>query len=160
MIPFLLALPLATKITVAITLAVALFGAGLYQGVRIGEASCREAVIESQTHTIQAVSEQVLVTDKIITDYSATIGQVQKRSREILRNAKVDDSIILPSSFRVFHDSSATNSVPSSTDFANAQTVSIADVTETINANYGSCHENITQLNSLQEWIRNQSKIE
>lgn len=160
MIPFLLALPLATKITVAITLAVALFGAGLYQGVRIGEASCREAVIESQTHTIQAVSEQVLVTDKIITDYSATIGQVQKRSREILRNAKVDNSIVLPSSFRVFHDSAATNSVPSSTDFANAATVSIADVTETINANYGSCQENITQLNSLQEWIRNQSRIE
>jgi hypothetical protein len=160
MIPFLLALPLATKIAAVVTLSVALLGAGVYQGIRIGEASCREAVIESQTHTIQAVSEQVLVTDKIITDYSATIGQVQKRSREILRNAKVDDSIILPSSFRVFHDSSATNSVPSSTDFANAQTVSIADVTETINANYGSCHENITQLNSLQEWIRNQSKIE
>ena len=160
MIPFLLALPLATKITVAITLAVALFGAGLYQGVRIGEASCREAVIESQTHTIQAVSEQVLVTDKIITDYSATIGQVQKRSREILRNAKIDDSIILPSSFRVFHDSSATNSVPSSTAFANAQTVSIADVTETINTNYGTCQENITQLESLQDWIRQQAKIE
>ena len=160
MIPFLLALPLATKITVAITLAVALFGAGLYQGVRIGEASCREAVIESQTHTIQAVSEQVLVTDKIITDYSATIGQGQKRSREILRNAKIDDSIILPSSFRVFHDSSATNSVPSSTAFANAQTVSIADVTETINTNYGTCQENITQLESLQDWIRQQAKIE
>jgi hypothetical protein len=160
MIPFLLALPLATKIAAAVTLSVALFGAGVYQGIRIGEASCREAVIESERHTVQAITEQVLVTDKIITDYSATIGQVQKRSREILRNAKVDDSIILPSSFRVFHDSAATNSVPSSTDFANAATVSIADVTETINANYGSCHENITQLNSLQEWIRNQSKIE
>jgi Ethanolamine utilization protein EutJ (predicted chaperonin) len=160
MIPFLLALPLATKITVAITLAVALFGAGLYQGVGIGEASCREAVIESQTHTIQAVSEQVLVTDKIVTDYTKAIGQVQKRSREILRNAKIDDSIILPSSFRVFHDSSATNSVPSSTDVIDAATVSIADVTETINTNYGTCQENITQLNSLQEWVRNQSKIE
>ena len=160
MIQFLLALPLATKITVAIMLVVTLFGTGVYQGIKIGEASCREAVIESKKHTIQAVTEQVLVTDKIITDYSATIGQVQKRSREILRNAKVDDNIILPSSFRVFHDSASTNTVPSSTDFADAQTVSIAEVTATINANYGSCHENITQLNSLQEWIRNQSKIE
>jgi hypothetical protein len=160
MIPFLLALPLATKIAAVITLSVALFGTGVYQGIRIGEASCREAVIESERHTVQAITEQVLVTDKVITDYSATIGQVQKRSREILRNAKVDDSIILPSSFRVFHDSASTNTVPSSTDFADAQTVSIAEVTATINANYGSCHENITQLNSLQEWIRNQSKIE
>jgi hypothetical protein len=160
MIPFLLALPLATKIAAVVTLSVALFGAGVYQGIRIGEASCREAVIESQKHTIQAVTEQVLVTDKIITDYSATIGQVQKRSREILRNAKVDDSIILPSSFRVFHDSSATNTVPSSTDFANAQTVSIADVTETINTNYGTCQENIIQLQSLQDWIKQQAKIE
>jgi hypothetical protein len=160
MIPFLLALPLATKIAAAVTLSVALFGAGVYEGIKIGEASCREAVIESERHTVQAITEQVLVTDKVITDYSATIGQVQKRSREILRNAKVDDSIILPSSFRVFHDSASTNTVPSSTDFADAQTVSIAEVTATINANYGSCHENITQLNSLQEWIRNQSKIE
>ena len=160
MIPFLLALPLATKITVAITLAVALFGAGLYQGVRIGEASCREAVIESERHTVQAITEQVLVTDKVITDYSATIGQVQKRSREILRNAKVDDSIILPSSFRVYHDSAATNTVPAPADFANAASVSIADVTETINTNYGTCQENITQLQSLQDWIRQQSKIE
>jgi hypothetical protein len=72
----------------------------------------------------------------------------------------VDDSIILPSSFRVFHDSSATNSVPSSTDFANAQTVSIADVTETINTNYGTCQENIIQLQSLQDWIKQQAKIE
>ena len=160
MIPFLLALPLATKIAVAITLSVALFGAGLYQGVRIGEASCREAVIESQTHTIQAVSEQVLVTDKIVTDYTKSIGQVQKRSREILKNAKIDDSIILPSSFRVYHDSAATNTVPAPADFIDAAPVSIADVTETINTNYGTCQENITQLQSLQDWIRQQSKIE
>ena len=160
MIPFLLALPLATKIAAVVTLSVALFGAGVYEGIRIGESSCREAVIESERHTVQAITEQVLVTDKVITDYSATIGQVQKRSREILRNAKVDDSIILPSSFRVFHDSSATNSVPSSTDFANAQTVSIADVTETINTNYGTCQENIIQLQSLQDWIKQQAKIE
>lgn len=160
MIPFLLALPLATKIAVAITLSVALFGAGVYQGIRIGEASCREAVIESQTHTIQAVSEQVLVTDKIVTDYTKAIGQVQKRSREILKNAKIDDSIILPSSFRVFHDSAATNSIPSSTDFIDASPISIADVTETINSNYETCKQNFTQLESLQEWIRQQAKIE
>ena len=160
MIPFLLALPLDTKITVAIMLVVTLFGTGVYQGIKIGEASCREAVIESQKHTIQTVTEQVLVTDKIITDYSATVGQVQKRSREILRNAKIDDSIILPASFRVFHDSSAKNSVPSSTDFIDAAPVSIADVTETINANYNSCHENIALLQSLQEWVLVQSKIE
>ena len=160
MIPFLLALPLATKIAVAITLSVALFGAGVYQGIRIGEASCREAVIESERHTVQAITEQVLVTDKVITDYTKAIGQVQKRSREILRNAKIDDSIILPSSFRVFHDSAATNSVPSPADFANAASVSIADVTETINTNYGTCQENITQLQSLQDWIRQQAKIE
>jgi hypothetical protein len=160
MIQFLLALPLATKITVAIMLVVTLFGTGVYQGIKIGEASCREAVIESERHTVQAITEQVLVTDKIVTDYSATIGQVQKRSREILRNAKIDDSIILPASFRLFHDSSATNSVPSSTDFADAVTVSIADLTETINANYNSCHENIALLQSLQEWVLVQSKIE
>lgn len=160
MIPFLLALPLATKIAVAITLSVALFGAGVYQGIRIGEASCREAVIESQTHTIQAVSEQVLVTDKIVTDYTKAIGQVQKRSREILKNAKIDDSIILPSSFRVYHDSSATNSVPSPADFIDATPISIADFTETINTNYETCKENFTQLQSLQDWIRQQAKIE
>ncbi len=160
MIPFLLALPLATKIAAVVTLSVALLGAGVYQGIRIGEASCREAVIESERHTVQAITEQVLVTDKVVTDYSATIGQVQKRSREILRNAKVDDSIILPSSFRVFHDSASTNTVPSSTDFADAQTVSIADVTETINTNYGTCQENIIQLQSLQDWIKQQAKIE
>ena len=160
MIPFLLALPLATKIAAAIMLVVTLFGAGVYQGIRIGESSCREAVIESERHTVQAITEQVLVTDNVITDYSATIGQVQKRSREILRNAKVDDSIILPSSFRVFHDSASKNTVPSSTDFIDASPVSIADVTETINTNYGTCQENITQLQSLQDWIRQQSKIE
>lgn len=160
MIPFLLALPLATKITVAITLAVALFGAGVYQGIRIGESSCREAVIESERHTVQAITEQVLVTDKVVTNYTKAVGQVQKRSREILRNAKIDDSIILPSSFRVFHDSAATNSVPSSSDFANAGTATIKDVTETINTNYGTCQENITQLQSLQDWIRQQSKVE
>ena len=160
MIQFLLARPLVTKITGFIMLVVTLFGAGVYEGIKIGEASCREAVIESQKHTIQAVTEQVLVSDKIVTDYSATVGQVQKRSREILRNAKIDNSIILPSSFRVFHDSSATNTVPAPADFANASPVSIADVTETINTNYGTCQENIAQLQSLQNWIREQAKIE
>jgi hypothetical protein len=160
MIQFLLALPLATKIGAVIMLVVALFGAGVYQGIRIGEASCREAVIESQTHTIQAVSEQVLVTDKVVTNYTKAVGQVQKRSREILTNAKVDDNIILPSSFRVFHDSAASNTVPSSTDFANAETTTIKDAAETIGTNYGSCQENILQLQSLQDWIRQQAKIE
>ena len=160
MIQFLLALPLVTKITGFIMLVVTLFGAGVYEGIKIGEASCREAVIESQKHTIQAVTEQVLVSDKIVTDYSATVGQVQKRSREILRNAKIDNSIILPSSFRVFHDSSATNSIPSSADFADAAPVQIADVTETVSSNYNSCQENIALLQSLQDWVLKQSQIE
>ena len=160
MIPFLLALPLVTKITGFIMLVVTLFGAGVYEGIKIGEASCREAIIESQKHTIQAVTEQVLVSDKIVTDYSATVGQVQKRSREILRNAKIDDSIILPSSFRVFHDSASTNTVPSSADFVDAAPVQIADVTETVSSNYNSCQENIALLQALQDWILKQSQIE
>ena len=103
---FLLALPLATKITIATIIAVTIFGSGLYLGNKIGVSSCQQAVIDSQVHTIAAIKEQVVISDQVTTEYVNTVAKIQTKSREVLTNAKIPTTS-LSGDFRLFHDAAA-----------------------------------------------------
>jgi len=157
-----LAIPLAAKIAVATTLAAALFGAGLYLGNKMGVSSCYEATIEAQAHSIETGIKQAVVSDKTITKYVDRVQDLQKTSRAIIKEVKVyvkDDTCNLSGGFRLLHDSSANNELSDPARIADAETVAVETVAETIAANYGICHENATTLSSLQDWVREQSLI-
>lgn len=153
---FLLALPLATKITIATIIAVTIFGSGLYLGNRIGVSSCQQAVIDSQVHTIAAIKEQVVISDQVTTEYVNTVAKIQTKSREVLTNAKIPTAS-LSGDFRLFHDAAAD---PFSKATGTADAVSVETLADTLSANYSSCNQNSATLEALQDWVRKQALVE
>ena len=157
--PFLI--PIAAKISIALTLVIALFSSGLYLGNRIGVSSCQQAVIDSQAHSIETGIKQAVVSDQTVTKYVDRVQIVQGKSREIIKEVKVyvQDTGTLSSGFRVWHDSAIYNELPDPTRIIDASTVAVETVAETIGANYGICHQNKETLTALQDWVREQSVI-
>ena len=153
---FLLALPLATKITIATIIAVTIFGSGLYLGNKIGVSSCQQAVIDSQVHTIAAIKEQVVISDQVTTEYVNTVAKIQTKSREVLTNAKIPTTS-LSGDFRLFHDAAAD---PFSKATGTADAVPDETLADTISANYSSCNQNSATLEALQDWVRKQALVE
>ncbi len=162
MIPFIPALSLGTKIAIATTLATVLFSAGLYVGHKWGVSACYEATIEAQRHTIETGIKQAVVSDKTITQYVDRVQIVQGKSREIIKEVKVyvkDDNCTLSGGFRLLHDSAVYNELPDSTRIADAETVSVEAVAQTVIENYQACNVNSETLSSLQSWVKEQSAI-
>jgi hypothetical protein len=153
---FLMALPLATKITIATIIAVTIFGSGLYLGNKIGVSLCQQAVIDSQVHTIAAIKEQVVISDQVTTEYVKTVAKIQTKSREVLTNAKIPTTS-LSGDFRLFHDAAAD---PFSKATGTADAVSVETLADTISANYSSCNQNSATLEALQDWVRKQALVE
>jgi hypothetical protein len=166
MIPFIAgiqALSLSTKIAIATTLCAALFSAGLYVGHKWGVAACYEATIEAQRHTIETGIKQAVVSDKTVTEYVDRVQIVQGKSREIIKEVKVyvkdDSNTYLSGGFRLLHDGAVYNELPDPARIVDEAPVSVADVAETVAANYGICEETKTTLQALQSWVREQSSI-
>ena len=160
MIP-LLAAPLAAKIAIATTLAAALFSFGLYVGHKMGLSSCYEATIEAQDHSIETGIKQAVVSDKTITKYVDRIQIVQGKSREIIKEVKVyvQDTCTLSGGFRLLHDSAVYNELPDPARIADAETISVEAVAQTVIENYQACNINSETLSSLQSWVKEQSAI-
>ena len=160
MIPFLTALPFATKLAVTTIAFTTVFGFGMYLGNKIGVSSCHEAVIEAQRHSIETGLKQAEVSDKIVTKYVDRVKIVKKNVvKEVKVYVKDDANIMLSPNFRLFHDSSANNEIPSRTSNPDGKAVTVEDLANTIAGNYGNCHENSATLISLQDWVREQSMI-
>ncbi len=161
MIP-LLAIPVAAKISIATIASAALFLGGVYLGNKMGSASCYEATIEAQRHTVETGVKQAVVSDKTITKYVDRVQIVQGKSREIIKEVKVyveNDNCTLSGGFRLLHDSAVNNELPDPAGIIDAPTVAVETVAETIGANYGICHQNKETLTALQDWVREQSVI-
>ena len=160
MIPFIAALPFATKLAVTTIAFTAVFGFGMYLGNKIGVSSCHEAVIEAQRHSIETGIKQAEVSDKIVTKYVDRVKIVKQNVvKEVKVYVKDDANIMLSPNFRLFHDSSANNEIPSRTSNPDGKAVTVEDLANTIAGNYGNCHENSATLISLQDWVREQSMI-
>lgn len=164
MIPFIAgakALSLSTKIAVATTIAAALFSAGLYVGHKWGVSACYEATIEAQRHTIETGIKQAVVSDKTVTEYVDRVQIVQGKSREIIKEVKVyvQDTCTLSGGFRLLHDSAIYNELPDPARIADAETIGVEAVAQTVLENYQACNTNSETLAALQGWVREQSII-
>jgi len=165
MFPFLTALPLATKITGVLSLVIALFLSGLYVGHQWGTSACKDAVIASYKQGIEIAERQTVVTQRVVTKYVDRIKTVEKNSQEI-NNAipnfiKADHDTFLSGGFRLWHDAAAQNApgLPDPTRIVDAPIVGTPEIATTIGTNYDACHKNKEQLDSLQQWIREESSI-
>jgi hypothetical protein len=102
-----------------------------------------------------------VVSDKTITQYVDRVQIVQGKSREIIKEVKVyvQDTCTLSGGFRLLHDSAVNNELPSPSRIADAETISVEAVAQTVIENYQACNVNAETLSSLQSWIKEQSAI-
>lgn len=159
--PFLI--PIAAKISIALTLVIALFSSGLYVGNRLGISSCQEAVIESGIHSLEVSAKQSQISDSVTTKYVDRIKIVQGRTQEIIKEIKVyvkdDADTYLSGSFRMLHDLAINYDPSNSTGTIDETPVKTQDVAETVVRNYGICQENSQTLEALQDFVRQQAAV-
>lgn len=106
--------------------------------------------------------KQVVVTTKVETVYVDRVKTIREKSDaiETVREVFVPvDSGNLGGGFRLFHDAAVTGVIPESASITDAAAVPIADVAETVSANYERCHVAYATVDGLQEWIRAQQKL-
>jgi hypothetical protein len=128
----------------------------------MGSASCYEATIEAQRHTVETGVKQAVVSDNTVTKYVDRVQIVKEKGRDLIREVKVyvkDDTCTLSGGFRLLHDAAIDNELPDPTRIIDAETVSFETATKTIFENYQACNVNSETLSSLQSWIKEQSAI-
>ena len=163
--PFLI--PIAAKISIALTLVIALFSSGLYVGNRLGISSCQEAVIESQRHGLEVSAKQSQISDSVTTKYVDRIKIVQGRTQEIIKEIKVyvteknDVQCMVNTGFvRMWNDANSSSiSASSGNSDETASTVILSEVATQHAKEALICNETEQQLLSLQEWVREQQSI-
>jgi len=115
---------------------------------------------KKEIERIKAKSERVTV--KVETKYVDRIKEIRVKGDTIVQRIPVyisRDLPELPGSFRVWHDAAAQNVIPEVSADLNAAAVAPVDVAATVAANYATCHANAEQLTGLQEWVREQQRI-
>jgi hypothetical protein len=131
------------------------FEGGLYY---IDQTRAEIARIEKQSKEATARIEKEYITkQKVIKEKGEQI--VKYVDRYVTKEA--DANCVIPSSVVELHNSAAKNELPDTTRVANESPsgVALSTTTKTIVENYNLFHELRQQLISLQDWIRQQQKI-
>lgn len=141
---------------------VLLFSVYMIGGIA-NEADWQKKVLQQQAEIAQLKQKEAEVSTKVVTKYIDKITVVKEKNNEISKyiNASGDAKCQLPTSFSVLHDAAAKNELPDSTRAtdASASGIALSTATATIVDNYGACNQNAEQLKALQEWIREQQKL-
>ena len=127
------------------------------------EEGWQKKVLQQQAEIAELKQKSAEVSTKVVTKYIDKITVVKEKNNEIAKyiNQDADAKCQLPVSFSVLHDAAAKSELPDSaraTD-ASASGIALSTATSTIVANYGACNQNVEQLKALQEWIREQQKL-
>lgn len=160
---FLKAIPWWGYALVALFVAVWLFGSWRYNAGQASTQARWDAAVAAQAAADAKLgTQQAEVTERVVTSYVDRIKVVREKGKTIIqevpRYVSATDCPLSPG-FRVFHDAAAAGEVPDPAAVADAAPVPAATAAETVAGNYGTCHETEQRLISLQEWVREQSKI-
>ena len=151
------------QIVAVVCLAFAVFQYGQHEErqeweLKVAELNQKIAKLESASQT---------VTTQVVTEYVDRVKIVKEKADAIIVkvpvyiNKPTDDNCTINNGFVVLHDAAAKNEVPESPrdSHAEASEVKLSTVATTVTENYGTCHEIRQQLESLQQWIREQEKL-
>lgn len=144
-------------------LAFALFLEGSLSEKKVWE--LREAEINLEVEKLKSASSEVTV--KVVTKYVDRYKTVTEKADEVIREVpiyitqKADAACTITDGFVLLHDSAARGELPQTPGTLNdeASGVKLSEVGETLAQNYKKYHQLATQLESLQEWIREQEKL-
>ena len=120
------------------------------------------AVARGVIEVAKLKEKQVVVTTKVETVYVDRVRTIREKGDaiEVVREVFVPaDSGSLGGGFRLFHDAAVTGVIPESASITDAAAVPIADVADTLASNYERCHVAYATVEGLQDWIREQQRL-
>lgn len=148
-------------------LGIALTSFGAYFEGQISNNKEWEArVKEMEVKVAQAEAKAAQENVKIITKYKERVNIIKENTDENVKLiekyvSRYDDTIILPNSFIVLHDSASKNEIPggSGASDESPSNVTASQFLSTVTNNYGTCYEIREIAASWQEWYKVQKEI-
>ena len=120
------------------------------------------AVARGVIEVAKLKEKQVVVTTKVETVYVDRVRTIREKGDaiEVVREVFVPaDSGSLGGGFRLFHDAAVTGVIPESASILDAPTVPVTDLADTLASNYERCHVAYATVEGLQDWIREQQRL-
>lgn len=143
-------------------LGLALVAFGYVKGVAHEQVRWEKLERDRERATATLAGKRADVTARVDLKYAPALTKIQTVTKETIRYVPQ----FVPSSdcpvsggFRVFHDAAAEGRVPDPAGVPDAAPAPAADVAATVADNYGTCREDAARLTGLQEWVREQLRL-
>jgi hypothetical protein len=120
------------------------------------------AVARGVIEVAKLKEKQVVVTTKVETVYVDRVTTIREKGDaiEVVREVFVPaDSGNIGGGFRLFHDAAVTGVIPESASILDAPPVPVTDLADTLASNYERCHVAYATVEGLQDWIREQQRL-
>lgn len=120
------------------------------------------AVARGVIEVAKLKEKQVVVTTKVETKYIDRVKTIREKGDaiEVVREVFVPaDSGNIGGGFRLFYDATLTGAIPESASITDAAAIPLADLADTIAINHERCLIAYATTEGLQEWIREQQRL-
>lgn len=155
----------ASSVARKVLIAIALASAGVVCGYVLGAAHVTQQWNAAKAATAAAVAKvetkQAVATAQVVTQYVDRVQVVREKGQTITKQVTKYVPLsapALPYGFRLLHDAAASGvPLPDAAVNLDGPTVPVADAASTVIANYTGCRATAVQLESLQDWVKEQS---
>ncbi len=135
-----------------------LLGIGWYAKAVLEERDQLRETAAAQQEALKLASKVVTTTSVVMSERVQSSASIKTKAKDvqvaIQRRIPVDAGCVLPASWRVLHDTAATNAeVPAATRGADEETVTPQQAAITVTSNYEVCLDNADRLDKLQQWV-------
>jgi hypothetical protein len=160
-------IPLSYRIAVQLLALILVAGSIWLEGGIANQAIWQQKVLKQQVEIAQLEATSQQVTVKTITKYIDRVKIVKEKARVIVKEIpkyitkEHDSQCDIPNAAIVLHDAAAKNELPDAARLADEGTsdVTLSQLLDTTALNYGTFYEVREQLKALQDWIREQKKL-
>ena len=155
-------IPLPYQIAAVVFLVAAAFSGGYIKGSARAEAEIARAAGEAQAQIAELQTHQATTNTQIVTKYVDRVRTVlveKNQNAQLIANLPTS-SIKLPNRWVYLHDVAATGGNADTSRAVDAATSTFTDndALRAVSDNYSSCRQNASQLEALQQWIRDSQK--
>lgn len=125
-----------------------------------------EAQAEQAVQAVKVARAREIVTEKVVTKYVERQQKAQvvtnTITKEVVRYVESNPGSCLDARWRELHDAAAKNELPISESVAHAAggAPTAAAAISTVTENYAACNRTADRLDALQDWVREQSKVD
>jgi hypothetical protein len=134
---------------------------GIHTGKKVLEEKQKVLQERLQEVQVELSKKQTLVSTEVVKDYKEKLSTLGEKYAELLESSKTNPPVTCSSNrFRVLHDEASNPQISQSTSGINETAPTIEAVTRTVIENYAICNVNKLRLEQLQQWIREQYKIQ